>query len=186
MNKERLILLVSFLVVIILVAVGCGTSGASTAAPQQAASASPDLTTKVDALQKDMDVQKKSINPGLGTVMLEYDTRFAKLWYYAEANNWDIATYQLNEMPEIQETGEVTRPQYADALKAFEKGYLDPLTTAIKNKDKAGFEAAYDKAIQGCNACHASQKGGGVANLKGIKITRPTALPTVNVDYAGN
>lgn len=185
MNKKRLALLLSLLLVVALAAAGCGTAAAP-AAPQQAASASPDLAAKVDALQKAMDDQTKHINPGLGSIMIEYDTRFAKAWYSAEANNWDQAQYQLNEMPEVQEAGEYTRPKYATALKGFEKGYLTPLTDAVKKKDKAGFEAAYDKAIQGCNACHVGNGGGGMDSMKSIKITRPTASPTVNVDYAGN
>lgn len=181
MQKKRIALLAAGILTV-AIAAGCGTT--QSAAPQQAASS--DLTAKVDALQKDMDVQKKNINPGLGTIMLEYDTRFAKAWYSVQANNWDQAQYQLNEMPEVQEAGEYTRPQYATALQGFEKGYLTPISDAIKKKDKAAFEAAYDKAIQGCNACHVGNKGGGLDSMKSIKITRPTAPPTVNVDYAGN
>lgn len=181
MKKQTLNLITTGLLVVAMLVSVAGCSQA----PAQPAAQTTDLSAKVDALQKDMDTQKKSINPGLGTVMLEYDTRFAKLWYCVQADNWDQAQYQLNEMPEIQETGEVTRPQYADALKGFEKGYLGPLTDAVKKKDKAAFTTAYDKAIDGCNACHASNKGGGIDSLKSVKITRPTAPPTVDVDYAG-
>lgn len=180
MNKKGLGLLVSILLVLTLVVAGC-----TTAAPNQTASTSPDLATKVDALQKDMDVQKKSINPGLGTVMMEYQERFARIWYSVQANNWDQPIYQITEMTEIQETGENTRPQYATALKGFESGYLNPLLDTIKKKDKAAFEAQYDKTIQGCNSCHVANKGGGMDSIKFIKVTRPTASPTVNLDYAG-
>lgn len=58
------------------------------------------------------------------------------MWYAVQANNWDQPTYQIDEMKEIQETGEVTRPQYASALKGFESGYLDPLLDIIKKKEK--------------------------------------------------
>ena len=79
------------------------------------------------------------------------------LWFAGEAGNWDMAHYQILEMREIQETGEITRPPRAPALKAFESGFLDPLDEASQAKDKAQFETAYRSAIQGCNACHGGQ-----------------------------
>ena len=79
------------------------------------------------------------------------------LWFAGEAENWDMAHYQIIEMVEIQETGETTRPARAPALKSFESSFLDPLDKAIEAKDKTQFETAYTAAIQGCNSCHGSQ-----------------------------
>lgn len=184
MNKKGLGLLVSISLVLTLVVAGCGTTKAP--APSQTAATSPDLATKVDALQKDMDLQKKSINPGLGTVMIEYNDRMGRLWFAGEAGNWDMVKYQILEMKEIQETGEVDRPARAEALKGFEKGYLDPITATADKKDKAAFETAYDKTIAGCNACHVGQKSTDfTGGYKFVKIVKPTQPPTVNVDYAG-
>src|SRR5213078_3939700 len=101
--------------------------------------------------------QLSDIQPGLGTIMIEYGHRMAAMWFAGEAGNWDFAEYQLIEMREIQEVGETTRPARAPALKSFESSFLDPLDEAIKAKDKAKFESAYNSAIQGCNSCHGSQ-----------------------------
>jgi hypothetical protein len=97
------------------------------------------------------------IQPGLGTVMIEYARRMGSLWFAGEAGNWDMAHYQILEMREIQETGEITRPPRAPALKAFESGFLDPLDQAALANDKTQFETTYRSAIQGCNACHGGQ-----------------------------
>lgn len=97
------------------------------------------------------------IQPGLGTVMIEYARRMGSLWFAGEAGNWDMVHYQIIEMREIQETGEITRPPRAPALKSFESSFLDPLDEAGQAKDKARFETAYRSAIQGCNSCHGSQ-----------------------------
>jgi hypothetical protein len=97
------------------------------------------------------------IQPGLGTVMIEYARRMGHVWFAGEAGNWDLAQYQVIEMREIQETAETTRPARAPALKAFESSFLEPLEQATKDKDKAKFESAYRSAIQGCNSCHGSQ-----------------------------
>ncbi len=97
------------------------------------------------------------LQPGLGTVMIEYSNRFTNAYYAAKGGNWDLAAYMAKEMGEIQEVGETTRPARADALKAFEKSYLDKLNEAIKAKDFKKFDADFKSAIQGCNGCHAGQ-----------------------------
>ncbi len=45
----------------------------------------------------------------------------------------------------------------AQALKAFEKNYLEPLNEAIKAKDFKKFDKAFEDGIQGCNTCHIGQ-----------------------------
>ena len=107
-------------------------------------------------------------------------------WWAVDANNWDMAKYQVKEMTEIQEVGEVTRPGHADALKKFEKGDLEPMMQAISAKDKDAFTAAYDKAITGCNQCHGDAKGKDGSSYRFVKIIRPTGnYPFSNVDWAG-
>jgi hypothetical protein len=97
------------------------------------------------------------IQPGLGTVMIEYGTRYTTTYYAAKGGNWDLAAYQIKEAREIQEVGETTRPERAQALKGFEKSYLDPLDEAIKAKDFKKFDKAFKDGIQGCNTCHVGQ-----------------------------
>ena len=97
------------------------------------------------------------IQPGLGTIMIEYSTRYTTAYYAAKGGNWDLAAYQIKEALEIQEVGETTRPARAQALKAFEKNYLEPLNEAIKAKDFKKFDKAFKDGIQGCNTCHIGQ-----------------------------
>jgi hypothetical protein len=97
------------------------------------------------------------IQPGLGTVMIEYANRFTNAYYAARGGNWGLASYMVKEMREIQEVGETTRPGRADALKAFEKSYLDPLDEAIKAKDAKKFATGFKDTVEGCNGCHAGQ-----------------------------
>src|SRR5437764_869073 len=118
--------------------------------------------------------QLSDIQPGLGTIMIEYGHRMAAMWFAGEAANWDFAQYQLIEMREIQEVGETTRPARAPALKSFESSFLDPLEDQIKAKDKAKFESAYNSAVQGCNSCHGSQTSADFAQgFKFIKVQVP-------------
>jgi hypothetical protein len=110
-----------------------------------------------------------NLQPGLGTVMLEYSFRFTTMYYAAQGGNWELADYQLKEMTEIQEVGENTRPARAKALKKFEDGSLGPLAEAIKAKDLKKFDAAFGAAKDECNNCHVDQ------GFKFIKYELPAA-----------
>lgn len=95
------------------------------------------------------------IQPGLGTIMIEYSRRMSTLYYAAMGGNWGMAKYQIKEMPEIQEVGEATRPKHAKDLKKFESDYLIPLSHSVEAKDYKKFQGAFKKAVEGCNSCHA-------------------------------
>ena len=111
-----------------------------------------------------------AIQPGLGTVMIEYGNRFTDAYFAAQGGNWGLAQYQIKEMIEIQEVGEITRPKMADALKGFEEGYLAPLEEPIKNKDFIAFDALFKETLAGCNGCHA---GTGYAFVKYVLPKAP-------------
>lgn len=97
------------------------------------------------------------IQPGLGTVMIEYGNRYTNMYYAAKGGNWDLAAYMLNEAMEIQEVGEITRPARAEALKTFEDSYLTPLGDAIQAKNFNAFKKAFNDGVKGCNGCHVAQ-----------------------------
>lgn len=144
---------------------GCGAAGGAGSKGAQSGELDKkvaEIGQKVDELGKKAgeldELTKKTweVQPGLGTIMMEYGNRMGVIYNAAVAGNWGMAGYQLKEAREIQEVGETTRPKRADALKAFEKTYLDPLEETIKAKDLAKFKDAYSKAVVGCNGCHAA------------------------------
>jgi len=113
-----------------------------------------------------------AIQPGLGTVMIEYGNRYSMMYFAAKGGNWDFAEYQLKEAREIQEVGETTRPKRAEALKHFEQKYLDPIGKAIAAKNFEQFDAAFNDGIDGCNACHKKE------GFKFIKYALPATSPS--------
>lgn len=112
------------------------------------------------------------LQPGLGTVMIEYSNRFTNMYYAAHGGNWGMADYQLKEAREIQEVGETTRPNRATPLKDFEAKYLEPLAKAIGASDLKSFDAAFDDAVKGCNECHHK------AHFTFINYELPKSAPT--------
>ncbi len=115
-----------------------------------------EMTQMVDTAFDNVDrsLTLWNIQPGLGTVMIEYGKRFAMLKFAVDAGDWGMAQYQLKEQIEIQEVGETTRPAKTSLLKSFEQTNLEPLSAAIENQDEGAFNTAYSEAIAGCNACH--------------------------------
>ncbi len=117
--------------------------------------------------------QLAEIQPGLGTVMMEYAHRFWSMYYAAKSGNWDLAAYQMKEALEIQEVGETTRPARAPMLKAFESSFLDPLNNTINAKNFSTFQAAYNNTVGGCNGCHAA------SGFPYINYTLPSSPPNI-------
>jgi hypothetical protein len=116
------------------------------------------------------------IQPGLGTVMIEYSRRFAAAYYAAKGGNWKMAEYQLKEMPEIQEVAENTRPKRAPMLKSFEETGLANLMATVKEKNWKKFEVAYKDATEGCNGCHAANDYGYIK----YELPKSSPSPTSN------
>ncbi len=112
------------------------------------------------------------LQPGVGTVMIEYANRFTTMYYAAQGGNWGMADYQLKEMREIQEVGETTRPGRAKMLKDFESDHLDKLAETIKGKDLKKFNAAFKNTVEGCNSCHVAN------NFEFIKYELPKVSPS--------
>jgi len=98
--------------------------------------------------------QIAEIQPGLGTIMMEFGHRFYVAYYAAKASNWELAEYQIHELIEAQEIAEATRPKYAKQLKAFEDGVIENLQKSIKKKDWKLFQQRYKETTHACNACH--------------------------------
>lgn len=94
------------------------------------------------------------LQPGLGTVMMEYGARFSNAYYAAKGGNFELAQYMIKEMTEIQEVGETTRPARAALLKAFESNYLDKLDAAAKAKNWSQYSKLMPQVVNACNQCH--------------------------------
>jgi len=94
------------------------------------------------------------IQPGLGTIMIEFGHRFYVSYYAAKANNWKLAEYEIHELIEALEIAETTRPKYSSQLKKFESNSLAKLQNSIQKKDWNLFKGNYQKTTIACNTCH--------------------------------
>jgi hypothetical protein len=91
--------------------------------------------------------------PRLSDLMVVIQIRHAKLFYAVRRGNWPLADYELEQLiSTLSEAGryypKTTPPNsVADSIRTS-------LGEAIKAKDEAKFDQAFDEMTAGCNRCH--------------------------------
>jgi hypothetical protein len=121
--------------------------------------------------------------PGLGEFMTATQLRHAKLWFAGEANNWDLAAYEIDEIEEGLDDARKQFPTHegvpvGDMIKANIDPAIVVLREAVAAKSSAKFRVAFDNLTGACNTCHAG------AGKPFIRIQRPTAPPLSNQNFA--
>jgi hypothetical protein len=90
----------------------------------------------------------------MGRLMPEVGARVWKLWYAAEAGNWPLAKYELEEAVSLMELGAFVRPKYDRTMARFLTDDLGPVVESIDNRDWAAFRAAFDRMVEAANGYH--------------------------------
>jgi len=121
--------------------------------------------------------------PGLVEIMMATQSHHAKLWYAGNAQNWELADYQVDELKEGLEDAAKLIPDYKGVPvgSMIENLMMPPIAEvegAIKTRDRTKFAAAYDKLTAACNACHEGSKRGFIV------IQRPAGQAFPNQSFA--
>jgi mono/diheme cytochrome c family protein len=123
----------------------------------------------------------KSYVPGIEQFMNVIQSEHAKLWYAGNAQNWELAAYQLGEIKEIMSDVEDLYPAFKNLplgkmLDAVITGQIAEIEKALDAKDSKAFAAGYDRLTEACNSCHQATENGFIV------IQRPSgpAFPNQN------
>ncbi len=100
--------------------------------------------------------------PGWGSHMMEVGYRFALAGRAAEAQNFPLADYEVDELGESFEQVRVVPPpedipkgvKLDGLIDAYLRQTLPPLRKAAQKADARAFRAAYASAVGQCNGCH--------------------------------
>ncbi len=99
--------------------------------------------------------------PGLGEMMSLQQMRHVKLWFAGQAENWELADYEVDELGEgfddivkYHPTHKESPVAPKDAIPRMVTQPLKDLRSAIEKKDARGFVQAYDSLTAACNNCH--------------------------------
>jgi hypothetical protein len=128
---------------------------------------------------------REAYAPGLGEIMTLQQMRHAKLWLAGQAENWDLASYELDELSEGFDDVVKFHPTHKDSpvapKDAIPRMVTEPVTAlraAVSKKDPGAFALAYDALTAACNNCHQATNFGFNA------VQRPATNPYPNQVFA--
>ena len=122
-----------------------------------------DSAAEIAALKKEIAALKKeAYHPELGEQMLGIQIRHARLWFAGEAQNWNLAAFEVQELKEafdgvVEQNAEhaIFQPQkLSDILPAMTNAPIKALRDSIDHSSKSEFEKAYDGLSAACSGCH--------------------------------
>lgn len=123
--------------------------------------------------------------PGLGEFMTAIQMRHSKLWFAGQAQNWNLAAYEIDEIKEGFEDIIKFHPMHEgspipikEILPKLTNGPLTSLQAAVSAENTVGFVDAFNSLTAACNACHRAENYG--FNV----ITRPKTNPYTNQDFS--
>ena len=124
-------------------------------------------------------------SPGLGEMMSLQQMRHVKLWFAGQAENWELADYELDELGEgfddivkFHPTHKDSPVAPKDAIPRMVNEPLKNLRRAVEKKDATAFTEAYDALTAACNSCHQATNFGFNA------VQRPATNPFPNQLFA--
>jgi hypothetical protein len=121
----------------------------------------------VSAAEQTSGQQATSYIPRLSDLMVAIQIRHAKLFYAVKRENWPLADYELDQLvaslTEAQRYYPRTTPPMTDVPRI-----TTSLDDAVKARDQAKFDRAFDEMNAGCNQCHEA------ADRSFILIRRPS------------
>lgn len=134
------------------------------------------LRAQIDSLRAQ---QASAYKPGLGEFMNGIQVHHAKLWFAGQAQNWELADFEIKE---IKEALDDIRLYCADRPEVKSLPMLlpvvDSLSSIISRHDTAGFHKQFTALTITCNNCHQ------VTDHGFNKIIIPTTPPLSNQDFS--
>ena len=132
---------------------------------------------------KQIEINQDHYVPRMGEIMSATQMRHSKLWFAGKARNWDLASYELDEIKEGLDDATKYHPVFkkdapiASILNKFTALPLNDIGRAIMAKDIIKFRKSFDNLTNGCNACHQAASQGFIV------IKRPDTMPFSNQDF---
>ena len=123
--------------------------------------------------------------PGLGEIMSLQQMRHAKLWFAGQAENWELAAYEIDELGEgfddivkFHPTHKDSPVAPKDAIPRMVTEPLEELRGAVNRKDARAFGPASEALTAACNNCHQA------TNFSFNTVQTPTTNPYPNQVFA--
>jgi hypothetical protein len=105
--------------------------------------------------KRDLTIDELALmQPGMDRLMAEIGQRVHRLYYAALAGNWKLAEYYYTSTVKQLRLCATSRPKYAGDMAAFIDEDCVPVREALRARDRAAFETAYDAFVDRANHFH--------------------------------
>lgn len=98
--------------------------------------------------------QIAGLMPGMAELMLVLAQRYHVMYHAARAGNWELAAFQLRGARKALGTARLTRPKYAEAIDRFVAEFLDPLDSALRERDWPRFDRLARASVEASDTYH--------------------------------
>jgi len=113
------------------------------------------VTRSASIAEESLERRAASYVPRLSDLMVVIQILHAKLFYAVKARNWPLADYELEQLVgTLKEAGRYYPNTIPPMNLAGE--IASSLGEAVKAKNGAKFDQAFDEMNAGCNRCHAA------------------------------
>ena len=92
--------------------------------------------------------------PGMDRLMAEVGPRVHRMYFAAKAGNWPLAAYFCKSVVKQLKLSVESRPKYDPEMTDYLRDDYAPVSAAIKGRDAAAFEIAYQHMVDRANALH--------------------------------
>lgn len=141
----------------------------------QSTSENRSMQARIDSLEQRLS---KTYKPGFGEFMSGIQVHHAKLWFAGQAQNWELADFEIHE---IQESLAGIREYCTDRKETKDIAMIDlpidSLAKAIEMKSLPQFRSSYTSFTNTCNNCH--QATDHAFNV----LTIPSSPPVSNQEF---
>ncbi len=94
------------------------------------------------------------VMPGASNLMLQMGDRYKNLYWAGQQRKWAFAAYQAEEMQDLVETLQITRPKRAATAQEFLDTVYPEIIEAAEAAESEGFFRAFEQMRQACMTCH--------------------------------
>lgn len=136
------------------------------------------VSASLAAAQSDLYVSADQYVPRLVSIMETAQTRHIKLWFAGQAQNWELAAYEIRQLKASLAEAAVLYSGIPVSNITTLAAPLQSASDAIEGKDAKKFTKAFAELTEGCNSCHRSMGRGFVV------MRTPSELPFGNQVFA--
>jgi len=136
------------------------------------------ISCPVVADEQSAGTSREPYAPSLAFVMELTQLSHFKLWLAGKVRNWALADYELGQMTTSLQDARRLFPNVPEADTSAMAQPAEDIRNAIKAKDGAKFDRAFEKFTSACNSCHEA------VGLSFIDMREPLRSPMMTSPFS--